>query len=365
MTPEFFKYAKRFGIDLEKLTGKLTEKLNKVAVSGIASPETQSGGGKPLLDTSSSLAKALLGPVGGVEEYHFPAELIGGCCPRVVGAEEDIAWNAAAEACDSERIHIVWQSMDNRIWYIAVRSSELSSHAESWCPFAALLPGMKDAQPAPVCYTFYSDESATMMTITADGLQIHRGMTSVVRAKAERTARELGDAPIIELVPDRIVKLTPVPWYSLSLFEERARRVLATVAVAGALCFAVLAFVIWFFSAMMLISAKADLDSAEARTASKTLELMRMVGDLRASPMREELAKFSDVNDGLLELNGLLDVYEIKDNKPRWRATVPVNVTADRINALGGKTISTNDQDVVIGNTNEIEYEAANAGKKR
>jgi hypothetical protein len=224
---------------------------------------------------------------------------------------------------------------------------------------------MKDAAPSPVCYTYYSDEAATMMTVTAEGLQIYRGMTSVVRAKAERTARELNDAQIIELIPDRILALTSVPWYSVSLFEDRARRIFAALAVAAAIGIAGLAFVIWILTAMVILGSRASLDEARGRTAAKTLDLMNQVGELRVSPVRAELAHFTDLNDGLLSINGFLEVYDYHAGKPRWRAIVPSNVTADRINELGGKTIETTKDGVAIGNDAEIQYEASAEAKKR
>ena len=144
-----------------------------------AKPEAKAS---PDIDTANSMSQVLLGPIGAIGDHYFPVELIGGCCPRVIGEEAEIVWNAAAEASDSERVHVVWQSMGDKIWFLAVRSAELASHPNTWCPFAALLPGMKDAAPLPACYTYYTDEAATMMTISADGLQIHRGTASVVRA---------------------------------------------------------------------------------------------------------------------------------------------------------------------------------------
>jgi hypothetical protein len=304
-------------------------------------------------EETNSFTQALLGPVGVLGEYYFPVELIGGCCPRVVGEEQNIVWNAAAEASDTERVHIVWQAKGDKIWYLAVRSSELSSRPNTWCPFASLLPGMKDALAPPVCYTYYSDEAATMMTIMQDGLQIHRGTSSVVRAKAERTGRALGDAPVIELVPERLEKLTPTPWFSLSMFEERARRILAAVAVVGAIGFSGLAMLIWFFAAMSMVRARADMAEILKRTETKSVQLMQNVQALRASPMREQLAKFAELNDGLLNLDALLEVYQVKDNKTLWRATVPPSVTSDRITELGGKMLDNKPEGVVIGNAKD------------
>ena len=368
MSLDFSKYTQRIGAEFEKLgpvLGKLMQGSPKEKKEpALDHPASFQNKAKALFDTSTSLSKVLVGTPGIIGDYHFPSELIGGTCPRIAGEEESIVWNAAAEACDTERVHVVWQSVENKIWYIAVRSSELGTHPNTWCPFGALLPGMKDAIPPPVCYTYYGDESATMIMLTAEGLQIYRGTNLVVRAKAERASRELGDAPIIELVPDRIMQLTPTPWYSLSLFEDRARRILAATAVFSALVLAGFSFLVWLLASMSLISSRHDLTTTLANTQDKTMELMRTVERLRSSPMREELGKFADLNDGLLSLNGLLEVYEIRDGKTRWRAVVPPSVTADSINQFGGKNIETTNDGVVIGNAAEIEFEAISMGKK-
>jgi hypothetical protein len=318
---------------------------------------------KPSVDTSSSIARALGGKTTIIEEFYFPPEVIGGICPHVPGSEEETIWNAAAEACDTERVHVVWQAFDSRVWYLAIRSSELASHTGSWCPFAALLPGMKESVTPPVCYTYYGEDIATMMTITEDGLHIYRGTNPIVRAKVERTARELGNAAIIDLVPDKITAFTPVPWYSISLFEERARRILATFSILVSLSLTGLAFLVWLLAGVSLVSSRHDLQEALDRTQSKSLDLMNAVQNLRAAPVREALTKFIDLNEGLLDLNGYLEIYVIQGGKIRWRATVPSNITADRINALGGKTIDTGASGTIIGNQAEIDFEASQAKK--
>jgi hypothetical protein len=359
-------YAKRLGLDPEKLD---LSKLNLGIKSGdeaeqaaVEAQEYLAEG--DILDSASSTVKALAGTPGALGEFYFPAEIIGGSCPRVQGEEEEIVWNAAAEACDSERVHVVWQSTEAKVWYLAVRSADLASHPESWCPFGSLLPGMKDASPPPVCYTYYSDEVATMMAVTADGLQIFRGTTLVVRAKAERTAREIGNAQVVELVPDKIVQLQPAPWYSVSLFEDRARRILAALSVIASVSFAGLAFLVWLISSLSLIASRHDLSETLTRSETKSMQMLKTAEKLRTSPMRDQLAAFSELNDGLIAVNGLLQIYEIKEGKTRWRAIVPPNVTADRINQLGGKTIETTADGVAVGNNAQIDYETMMAGKK-
>lgn len=371
MAMDFSKFTEHANVQMKKLQplmAKLTASLKSKPKTGAGAEDSSaapvSKKAKSFFDSSSSLAKVLTGAPGMMGEFYFPSELIGGTCPRIVGEEEEIVWNAAAEACDSERIHVVWQSVENKIWYLAVRSGELASHPNTWCPFTALLPGMKNAKTPPVCYTYYGDDIAMMMLLSPDSLQIYRGTSLVVRAKAERSAREMGDAPVIELVPDKIMELNAIPWYSVSLFEDRARRILSAVAVFSGLALAGVSFFVWLIASMSLIGSKHDLTRTMDQTQSKTTELMRTVEKLRSSPMREQLASFADLNDNLLAVNGYLQVYEIRDGKPRWRAIVPPNVTADRINEMGGKNIETNASGVVIGNAAEIEFEALAAGRK-
>lgn len=342
----------------EEANEELKKEINAPAMTSVVTETSV------LAEKENAASAVLLGPIGVLGDYHFPSELVGGCCPRIMGEEEKIVWNAASESSDSERIHLVYQAKGDKIWYLAIRSSDLASHVNTWCPFASLLPGMKDSVSPPVCYTFYSDEAATMMTITSDGLQIHRGTSSVVRAKAERMSRSLGDAPVIELTPDRIEKMTPVPWQSLSLFEDRARRILAALSVAAALMVTSLAIVIWFFAGMALIASRADLDEIRSRTETKTTQLMRSVQEIRASPMREQLAKFSDLNDGLLSLNALLEVYQIQKGKVLWRARVPPNITSNLITQVGAQTLDSSADGTIIGNSKEALAVGQAGGKK-
>jgi hypothetical protein len=349
------KHIKNLGLD--KLIG-LQDKDDLIDDQVPKSSKNKDEANLLVSESSSSMIKALTGSIGVLGDFYFPPDLIGGTCPRIPGEEEEIVWNAAAEACDTERVHVVWQSFDNRIWYLAVKSSELASKPNSWCPLSSLLPSLKDAGTPPVCYTYFGEEIAVLMIVMPDGLQVFRGTGPVVRAKAERTARELGNAPIVNLDPDKIEGLTPIPWYSVSLFEDRARRILATLSVLAAIFIAGMAFLVWLTASMSLVASKQNLAAAIERNQQKSMDLVKEAESTRSSPMREQIAKFLAVNDGLLSLNGFLDVYEIKDTRARWRAVVPPSATADRITAIGGKNIEATDKGVAIGNDAEIQFEA-------
>jgi len=299
--------------------------------------------------TDAMRRSGFFGGAAALEEYYFPGELTGGVCPRIVGQEREIAWNAAAEACDTERVHLVWSVSDDKVWYLAARSSEFAAHPHTWCPFTSLLPGMSDAQPAPVCYAYYSDEAAIMLTVTEDSLQVHRGTTAVVRAKVERTLRDLGGGSVVTLDSNVIMKLMPVAWYSISLFEDRLRRILTMMVVFGGLSCALIAFTVWLVASLVILQHHRQLDDVQERTVQKTTALMETVDKLRASTLREQMARFAELNEGLVQVGGWMKFYQIKGDKVRWRALVPPSVTGEKIRELNGKLLSSNETGTVIG----------------
>ncbi|MBY0428277.1 MAG: hypothetical protein K2Q32_03570 [Alphaproteobacteria bacterium] len=282
--------------------------------------------------------------------FHFPPEMIGGSCPYVKGEEETVAWHAAAEACASERIHFVWRVHGDRVWYLAIRSEDMASQTKSWCPFASLLPGAPDALEAPVIYTFYSDEAATLMAIERESLQIIRGTSSVVRAKAERLAREVGAADIVDLIPDRIIALQPVPWESLSLLENRGRRFMSFAAVLLAVAVIALSIFVWFMASVTQLAYKSDLHELQSRTAQSLTQLEQTAMVLRTSDMREQIANFIKLNESLIGAQGWLKLYLLKDNNVKWWGVVPQNLTSNRIQEFGGQTIESSDEGLVVAN---------------
>lgn len=300
-----------------------------------------------------------------IQTYYFPPELIGGSSPLVKGEEEQLAWQAAAEACDSERVHFVYRVHNERVWFLAVRSADLASHSKSWCPFASLLPGMIDARPAPVIYTFYSDEAASLMAVDNDTLQIIRGTSSVIRAKAEKMSREWQNAEMVDLVPDRIATFKAVEWDSLSMREERARRFFAFVSVTAAVITTLVAVFIWFSASLVQLTYNTALKEVQDRTSSAVIQLQQTAMQLRTSDLREQLSNFNKLNEGLVGVQGWLKMYLIRDNNVKWWAVVPPNLTSDRIADIGGQTLDNTEEGTVIGNGKDAVLRKGQTGQGR
>jgi len=317
---------------------------------------TTLGGSQTAVEKASSFLSsfaanntALVGGITGEKSTIFyPPELIGGSAPYVAGQEDEMAWQAGAESADSERVHYTWSVHNNTLWYLAVRSSDMSSAVNSWCPFAALLPGMPQAQAGPIVYLHQDDEAAMMMTIAPNMLQVHRGAAMVIQARAERMSSELGGAPIVALRPDFVDQLDPVEWRSASLMEDKARRFLATAAVATGLLIGVVAFVVWVLASLAVMGISHNVENAKQQASASAQQLLTQATNLRASALRTQIAKFIELNDGLIQIGGWLQEYRIEKGKVKWSAMLPSGVTGEKISALGGVTKEITDDGVVI-----------------
>ena len=284
------------------------------------------------------------------QKIYFPQELIGGVCTLITGQEKEVVWRAAAAACGTERVHTVWTAFQDKIYYLATKSEEMASHHDTWCPFAALLPGMKSAAPMPVCYTYYSTGSAALMVVTSDGLEIYSGISLIARAKAERTARQLDNAPIIELNTERVATLTPRPWYSVSLFEDNARRILTTLSTVTALVVAGLACIVWVIVLSSFFTSRVTIASHQNDIEIHANQWREIMIGLKANPLHQQLADFARINDGLLAIDGVMTIYQLKKGLPYWRATVPAVTPADVIKSLDAVSLQhLEDGRIIIG----------------
>ena len=278
----------------------------------------------------------------------FPPELIGGTAPHVPGQEDEMAWQSGAEAADSERLHYVWSVADGTLWYLAVRSQELASHTNSWCPFAALLPGQPQGSAEPGVYLYFDDEAAMMMSVGQNRLQIHRGATTVIQAKAERMAADLGGAKVVTLRPDFIDSLNIVRWDSASLMEDKARRFLATAAVATGLLVCVVAFTVWVLSSIATLGISHNVENAQMNASQSAQQLLQQASGLRSSPLRNQVAKFIELNDSLISIGGWLQKYEIEGSHVSWSAVLPGGITGEKISELGGRTKEVTDEGMIV-----------------
>jgi hypothetical protein len=71
---------------------------------------------------------------------------------------------------------------------------------------------------------------------------------------------------------------------------------------------------------------------------------------LRTSEMREQIAAFNRLNEGLINLQGWLKLYLLREGKVKWWAIVPASLTAQPIQEMGAQTMETIPEGLVIAN---------------
>src|SRR5690606_7703684 len=83
--------------------------------------------------------------------------------PHVAGSEDEAVWNAASQACGTEKVHYTYSVDGGRLWYLACPSAALASSPDSWCPLAAALPGKSEFWDKETVYLYEQEGLASAL----------------------------------------------------------------------------------------------------------------------------------------------------------------------------------------------------------
>jgi len=273
------------------------------------------------------------------ESRYVPLDIAAGTVPRVPGHEESAVYNAAAVVVGRERVVVRHSGHGDLTWYIAAAGADLANNADSWCPFAAVLPGMPDAVPAPAIYTCTQGEVTFALLVLGDSMRLVQDNKAPMQLWVERAARDHG-AQVVPL-DDRAADLRPTPWRSISLAEERAARtVVVGVSMVGVAA-AALGAAIWVSALSGMAALRVDVEEARADADATTAELLSQATALGVGATQERIAEFHRVNAAVLRLNGQDLSFDgaPKGGGVRWSARVPSGVTGNVIQDLGARTV--------------------------
>jgi len=296
----------------------------------------------PAASAASSVALFSESVFGAAEAGNLwiPPNLIGGRIPHVPNREDEMVWQVASEACDTERVHYVWSAHEGAVWYLAAPSADFASASGTWCVLAALLPGTQGSRPGPLCYMLKDRDAAILLVVGRDHLNVFRNDVPTIVAKAERVAEDLGGVDVVDVLP-LFEQLRRVEWRSASRLEDQQRRSLTRTGVIAGLGVAALAAVVWLGALAGVALARSENEQAIVLANQSATKLLQDASGLAISPARRQLIDLMDLNERLLRIGGWLQVYQIsKENGgTSWKAIVPPTVTADVIEEMGGKTV--------------------------
>ncbi|MGQ0526541.1 MAG: hypothetical protein ACT4OY_00690 [Alphaproteobacteria bacterium] len=248
---------------------------------------------------------------------YLPQELIGGVLPYIVGHEEEAVWNAASQACGTEKVHFCYSIDDKKVWYLACPSSSLASNPNSWCPLAAALPGNSEYWDRETVYLYE-----------------HEGLASALRWDPETGRMQvfLGAArtilPRIQSMDANFVTVNPaaaksVPWKSRTLKTEKMARATVRLLILSGMLLSILAVLVLVFNFVSINLLQRNLGKVQRDTEKASNDLTLQAYNAMQSDTIKHMVRIQEILDGLSKVDGTLVRYEVNENKVEWEALVP------------------------------------------
>lgn len=288
--------------NLQKKVGSNDRQINKYA--GI-----RPGISDYLAGEASSFVKKL--------SPYLPHELVGGSVPHIVGKEEEAVWNAASQACGTEKVHFTYTIDNKRCWYIACASSTLASNPDSWCPLAAALPGNSEYWDKEAVYIYEQEGLASALRWDPETgrLQVFLGAGRTILPRIQSM-----DANFVTINPEMA---DPVPWKNRALMTEKLSRATArTLLLIGIFAnLLVVSFLIFQFA--LTNTVKRDLDKVKMETERASQQLMNEAYNALQSDSIKHMVRIQELLDELRTIDGTLIKYEVVGKKLNWEVLVP------------------------------------------
>ncbi len=272
-----------------------------------------------------SMPKALL--------PYLPNELVGGSVPYVMGTENEAVWNAAAQACGTERVHYCFTVDEGRCWYLATPSSALASYPYSWCPLAAALPGNSEYWDKETVYLYEQEGQASALRWDPEThrMQMFLGPARTILPKIQSM-----DANFVTINPEMA---DSVPWVNYSLRTDQLSRASGRILLYSGLlaCVLVATFIAAVHIRANMLEPKLEEARKETQAASELL--LTRARDQFKNTATEHMIRIQELLDTLVQIEGTLVRYEVyPDGRVEWDALVPRSFSSGDYNKLRGVT---------------------------
>lgn len=247
---------------------------------------------------------------------YLPAELIGGGIPYVPGLEDEAVWNAASQACATEKVHYVYTVEGQRVWYLACPSTALASAPDSWCPLAAALPGNSEFWDKQSVYIYEKDGLASALRWDSETgrLQIFFGASRTILPRIQSM-----EANFITINP-QIADVTP--WRNKQLRSEQLARGTARMLVLSGILVSLGLLGFMFLQYVGLNFIDRNLQSIHEQTETASMQLLQKATDLSQNDVLKHTVRLQQLLDDLGQIDGTLVRYEVKAGKLEWEALV-------------------------------------------
>lgn len=265
---------------------------------------------------------------------YLPSEIIGGSVPYVPGSEDEAVWNAAAQACGTEKVSYCYTVADGRCWYLAIPSSALASNPNSWCPLASALPGNEEYWDKETVYLYEQEGLASALRWDPDTgrMQIFVGPSRTILPRIQSM-----DANFVTI---NAKSLKPVRWRNRTLHTEKLSRLTAWFIVATGVFVTMLAFAYISYIHITGLVVEPELNEARLKTERATAEMMSQANKNIQNESLRHMARIQELLDVLAANEGTLLKYEVNGSNVTWSALIPKGISANDIKEIrGAKTL--------------------------
>ncbi len=247
----------------------------------------------------------------------LPQELIGGAIPHVAGAEDEAVWNAASQACGTEKVHYVYSADGGRLWYLACPSTALASAPDTWCPLAAALPGKSEYWDKETVYLYEQEGLAAALRWDPDTgrMQVFLGAARTLLPRMQSM-----DANFVTINPDLA---DIIPWKNRMLRTEKLSRASAMFLLYVGIALNIIIFLFIVFQYILTNTGVKDLAKVKSETERASQQLMVNAYNALQSDSIKHMVRIQEMLTELQKIDGTLVKYNVTGNKLEWEVLLP------------------------------------------
>lgn len=248
---------------------------------------------------------------------YLPQEIVGGTIPHVPGMEEEAIWNAASQACGTEKVHFCYTVEDKYLYYLACPSSALASNPNSWCPLAAALPGNSEYWDKETVYLYEQEGIASALRWDPETgrMQVFLGASRTILPRVQSM-----DANFVTINAE-VADL--VPWQNRNLKSEKLARATARTLTFIGIAITLAAVGMIFFQYIYLNVVRANLNEVRMKTDQASMKLIEQGYAALQSDTIRHMVRIQEILDDLAKVDGTLVRYEVTGNSVEWEALIP------------------------------------------
>ena len=254
---------------------------------------------------------------------YLPQDLIGGVIPHIPGTEDEAVWNAASQACSTEKVLFCYSVDQGKIWYLACPSISLASNPDSWCPLAAALPGNSEYWDRETVYLYEQEGLASALRWDPETgrMQVFLGASRTILPRVQSM-----DANFVTINPE---VATIVPWRNKMLKTEKLARATARMLLFSGMFVALIGTLVLVFNFISVNMVERSLNKVQSQSENASNELMIKAHNAMQSDTIKHMVRIQELLDTLAAKDGTLVRYEVKGGKVEWEALVPQPFAAE------------------------------------